>query len=261
MLSLHPQITHNPLLFSLSPPLLTNIKQVMTILNIETSGKICSVAITIDGQLEMQLDDSEGMQHANKLAPFVDRCMQELTRREIPLDAVAVSIGPGSYTGLRIGLSLAKGLAFSLGIPLIGVDTLKILAVKAMFRSMDWTAEEILVPMIDARRMEVFTAPYDFSLRPLAEPGPMILDADSFRDLLDAGRQLYFFGDGAEKAKQVISHPNAHWIEGLLPQAKDMLALSELAFRRQEFIDIAYSTPQYLKAYQTTKPKNSVLGR
>jgi len=231
-------------------------KRKMTILNIETSGKVCSVALTKDMTLEMQLDDSEGMQHANKLAPFVDRIMEEVTRKEDKLDAVAVSIGPGSYTGLRIGLSLAKGLAFSLGVPLIGVDTLKILAVKAMFRTMDWTGDEILVPMIDARRMEVFTAPYDFALNPLAEPGPMILDENSFAELLDSGRQLYFFGDGAEKAKSVIRHENAHWIDGLLPQAKDMLALSEKAMREQDFIDIAYSTPSYLKAYQTTTPRN-----
>ena len=195
----------------------------MTILNIETSGKICSVALTRDGALEMQLDDREGMQHANRLAPP------------------------------------AKGLAFSLGIPLIGVDTLKIIAVKAMFRSMDWTGEEVLVPMVDARRMEVFTAPFDFALNPLAEPGPMILDENSFSELLSAGRHLYFLGDGAEKAKKVIDHPNAHWIDGLLPQAKDMLALSEKALREEDFIDIAYSTPNYLKAYQTTTPKNHLV--
>ena len=231
----------------------------MTILNIETSGKICSVALTRDGALEMQLDDREGMQHANRLAPFVERCMEELKRKEEKLDAVAVSLGPGSYTGLRIGLSLAKGLAFSLGIPLIGVDTLKIIAVKAMFRSMDWTGEEVLVPMVDARRMEVFTAPFDFALNPLAEPGPMILDENSFSELLSAGRHLYFIGDGAEKAKKVIDHPNAHWIDGLLPQAKDMLALSEKALREEDFIDIAYSTPNYLKAYQTTTPRNHLV--
>lgn len=231
----------------------------MTILNIETSGKICSVALTRDGALEMQLDDREGMQHANRLAPFVERCMEELKRKEEKFDAVAVSLGPGSYTGLRIGLSLAKGLAFSLGIPLIGVDTLKIIAVKAMFRSMDWTGEEVLVPMVDARRMEVFTAPFDFALNPLAEPGPMILDENSFSELLSAGRHLYFIGDGAEKAKKVIDHPNAHWIDGLLPQAKDMLALSEKALREEDFIDIAYSTPNYLKAYQTTTPKSHLV--
>lgn len=228
----------------------------MNILNIETSGKICSVALTSFGALELQLDDHEGMRHANCVAPFAERCMEELHRKEMMLDAVAVSIGPGSYTGLRIGLSFAKGLAFSLGVPLIGINTLKILAVKAMFRSLDWTGEEILVPMIDARRMEVFTAAYDFALNPVISPQPMILDENSFRDLLASGRQLYFIGDGAEKAKQVIKSPNAHWIDGLLPQAKDMMALSEKALRENDFIDLAYSTPLYLKEYQTTTPKN-----
>lgn len=231
----------------------------MTILNIETSGKICSVALTHWGALEIQLDDSQGMQHANKLAPFVERIMDELKRRDMKLDAVAVSIGPGSYTGLRIGLSLAKGLAFSLGLPLIGIDTLKILATKAMFRPYEWTGEEILVPMIDARRMEVLTCAYDFALNPLTEPGPLILDSDSFKELLDSGKQLYFIGDGSEKAKKVINHPNAHWIENILPQAKDMMALSEKALREEKFIDLAYSTPNYLKKYQTTTPKNPVI--
>ncbi len=136
-----------------------------TILNIETSGKICSVALTREGVLEFDLENREGIKHAEVLAPFVERAMEEVKRKEWKLDAVAVSIGPGSYTGLRIGLSLAKGLAFSLGVPLIGVSTLKILAVKAMFRNFNFTGEEILVPMIDARRMEVFTGAYDFAFR------------------------------------------------------------------------------------------------
>lgn len=228
----------------------------MTILNIETSGKICSAALTHSGVLELQLDDTQGMQHAAKIAPFADKCIAEADRKELPLDAVSVSIGPGSYTGLRIGLSLAKGIAFSRNIPLIGIDTLKVLAVKAMFRSMDWTGEEILVPMIDARRMEVYTAAYDFALNPLVDPCAMILDPNSFGELLDSGRQLYFMGDGAEKAREVIKHPNAHWIDGLLPMAKDMMALSEKALREKDFLDIAYSVPLYLKEYQTTTPKS-----
>jgi tRNA threonylcarbamoyladenosine biosynthesis protein TsaB len=227
----------------------------MTILNIETSGKICSVAITKDGVLEFQVDDKDGMQHANKLAPFVDKCMDELHRKGEKPDAVAVSIGPGSYTGLRIGLSLAKGLAFSLGVPLIGVDTLKILAVKAMFGPVNWQGDEILVPMIDARRMEVFTAAYDFALNELMPAGPLILDENSFAELLNKGK-VYFMGDGAAKAVNVIKHPNARFIEGILPMAKDMLALSEKAFREEDFLDIAYSVPKYLKEYQTTTPKN-----
>ncbi|MCM1369601.1 MAG: tRNA (adenosine(37)-N6)-threonylcarbamoyltransferase complex dimerization subunit type 1 TsaB [Candidatus Amulumruptor caecigallinarius] len=228
-----------------------------TILNIETSGKICSAAITRDGCLEYQLDEPKEMQHANVLAPFVDKCMNELHRKEEKLDAVAVSIGPGSYTGLRIGLSLAKGLAFSLDVPLIGVDTLKILAVKAMFRSMEWTGDEILVPMIDARRMEVYTAPYNFRLEPLVPPSPMIIDENSFSNLI-GNHKLILIGDGAEKAARIIKHPNVQWIPGLVPMAKDMLALSEKAFRENDFIDIAYSVPNYLKDYITTTPKSKL---
>lgn len=226
----------------------------MTILNIETSGKICSVAVTEYGAIEFQLDDSEGMQHANKLAPFVDECMADLHRKGKKLDAIAVSIGPGSYTGLRIGLSLAKGLAYALDIPLIGVDTLKILAVKAMFRPYPWEGNEILVPMIDARRMEVYTAAYDFALNDMLAPQSLILDENSFAELIE-NNQVWFMGDGAEKAKKVIHHPNAHFIDGLYPLAKDMMALSEKALRTGQFIDKAYSVPNYLKEYQTTKPK------
>ena len=227
------------------------------ILNIETSGKICSVALTKEGAVEFQLEDTEGMKHAERLAPFVERCMEELKRKEEKLDAVAVSIGPGSYTGLRIGLSLAKGLAFSLGVPLIGVSTLKILAVKAMFRNMDFTGEELLAPMIDARRMEVFGGVYDFALNEIEKPGAKILDSDSYADLL-VDRQVWFMGDGSEKLKGVVDSPNAHWIDNLNPMAKDMLALSEKAYREGDFIDIAYSVPEYLKEYQTTKPKPKI---
>ncbi|MBD5183951.1 MAG: tRNA (adenosine(37)-N6)-threonylcarbamoyltransferase complex dimerization subunit type 1 TsaB [Bacteroidales bacterium] len=228
-----------------------------TILNIETSGKICSMAISKDGAIEYQLEDHEGMRHAEVLAPFVEKCMEELKRKEDKLDAVAVSIGPGSYTGLRIGLSLAKGVAFSRDIPLIGVSTLQILAVKAMFRSFDFTGEELLVPMIDARRMEVFTGVYDFALNEVETPGPKILDEDSWKELLET-KKMIFIGDGSDKAKEVIKSPNAVWIPGLVPVARDMLALSEKYYREGRFIDIAYSTPEYLKEYQTTTPKKKI---
>lgn len=229
-----------------------------TIINIETSSKICSVAITKDGCLEFQLDDSEGMNHAVKLAPFVERCMEELKRKEEKADAIAISLGPGSYTGLRIGLSLAKGLAYSLDIPLIGISTLQILAVKAMFSSMEWTGEEILVPMIDARRMEVYTAAYDFALNELMTPQPLILDENSYSDLIASGRKIIFFGDGASKAKELLKGDNVIFKDGLMPMAKDMTALSEKYYRENRFIDKAYSVPEYLKEYQTTTPKNKV---
>ena len=227
------------------------------IINIETSGKICSVALTKDGVVELDLQDDAGMRHAEKLAPFVEKCMKELKRKDEKLDAVAVSIGPGSYTGLRIGLSLAKGLAFAANVPLIGIDTLKILAVKAMFRNFDFEGTEIFVPMIDARRMEVFTGALDFRLNYVVEKGPLILNEDSFTELLK-NNKLIFIGDGAEKAKGLIKNENAIWIDNLNPTAKDMLALSEKAYREGEFIDKAYSTPEYLKEYQTTTPKSKI---
>lgn len=229
------------------------------ILNIETSGNICSVALTKDGGVDFQLEDTEGMKHAERLAPFIEKCMEELRRKGETLDAVAVSIGPGSYTGLRIGLSAAKGLAYSLGIPLIGVDTLKILAVKAMFRSMDWEGDELLVPMLDARRMEVYAAVYDFSLRDVEAPHPVIIDSASWKDLVSEGRKLYLMGPGSGKVKGVIHGENVRWIDGLEAHARDMLALSEKAFRENDFLDLAYSVPKYLKEYQATVPKNKVL--
>lgn len=225
-----------------------------TIINIETSGKICSAAVTRDGVLEQQYEDTEGMRHADRLPVFIEQCMDEITRRDMHLDAVAVSMGPGSYTGLRIGLSLAKGLAYSLDVPLIGVETLKLLAVKAMFRNMDWTGEEILVPMVDARRMEVYTAAYDFALNALVKPQAMIITPDSFSQF--SGRKVVFLGDGAAKTKDVIALHGAQWLDGVLPMAKDMLALSEKAFRENDFIDKAYSVPNYLKDYQTTVARN-----
>lgn len=228
------------------------------ILNIETSGKVCSVALTKDGVVDYQLEDHEGMAHAKKLAPFVDKCMDEITRKGDRLDAVAVSIGPGSYTGLRIGLSLAKGLCFALDVPLIAVPTLQILAVKAMFRSMEWEGDEILVPMTDARRMEVYTAAYDFALNPLMEPHPLVLAAESYSGL-PAGRKAIFIGDGVAKARDIVEHPDSEWIECSAPLAGDMTALSEKMFREGRFADLAYSVPDYLKEYHAVIGKNRVL--
>lgn len=228
------------------------------ILNIETSDKSCSVALTKDGVVEHLLEDHEGMSHAKRLAPFVDNCMEELTRHGWQLDAVAVSIGPGSYTGLRIGLSLAKGLCYALDVPLITLSTLRILAVKAMFRSLEWEGDEIIIPMIDARRMEVYTAAYDFALKALLEPQPMILDEKSY-DFLPTSRRLIFIGDGAGKAQGLIGKADSVWYPGVDVLASDMSALAEKAFREKDFADIAYSVPEYLKEYQAVIGHNRVL--
>lgn len=228
------------------------------IINIETSSKTCSVALTKDGVVELELEDSEGMNHAVKLAPFVERCMEELKRKGESPDAVAVSLGPGSYTGLRIGLSFAKGLAYSLGIPLIGLSTLQILAVKAMFRNIDREGDEIIACLIDARRMEVFAGVFDFALSEISGEGPQILTSDSFNELKEY-RKVIFIGDGTEKFKELYAGENAEWLGPLMPHARDMIALSEKYYREGKFIDIAYSTPNYLKEYQTTIPRNKVI--
>lgn len=231
----------------------------ITILNIETSGRACSVAVTQDGQVEFRKIEREGMQHAVCLAPFVDEAMEWFRRHDLKPDAVAVSIGPGSYTGLRIGLSMAKGLCFGLNVPLIGVSTLKILATQAMFSHYDWQGDELLVPMIDARRMEVYTATYDFRLEALEPPRPLILEENSFDSLLESGRQLFFIGDGAGKAMDLIRRPGAHFMPEAQPLAHGMMPLAEKAFKEERFLDLAYSVPEYLKEFQATVPRNKVI--
>ncbi len=224
------------------------------ILNIETSTTVCSVALTAEGMVLCHYEDFGGQNHAALLSGFIKRCMDHLREHEMRLDAVAVSMGPGSYTGLRIGLSEAKGLAFALDIPLIGISTLQLMAVSVMFNH-DVDADALFAPMIDARRMEVYTAVYDMALTPLLAPQPMILDAESYGQFLKSGKVL-MFGNGSEKARDVITSPNASFIEGIQPLAVDMLALAERAYASRDFIDLAYSVPEYLKDFQATKPKS-----
>lgn len=227
------------------------------IINIETSTKVCSAALSAEGMVLVHRENFSGQNHATLLSGFIKECLDYARDHEMEPEAVAVSIGPGSYTGLRIGLSEAKGLAYALGIPLIGVPTLKIMATHVMFLP-DVEPDMVYAPMIDARRMEVYTAVYDLALNPLLEPVPMVLDADSYRQWLEQGTVL-FFGDGAAKAMQVITHPNARFIDGIAPLASDMTPLAELAYSRRDFLDLAYCVPQYLKEYQAVKSTNPLL--
>lgn len=226
------------------------------ILNIDTSTDVCSAALTAEGGILCHREDFTGRNHAALLSGFIKDCLDRLRELELKLDAVAVSMGPGSYTGLRIGLSEAKGLAFALDIPLIGVDTLKLLAVSVMFSGRDIPENALYAPMIDARRMEVFTAVYDAALTPLMEPQPLILDSDSYSQFLQHA-PILFFGNGSDKARELITSANAEFIPDIKPVAVDMLALSELAWSRKEFLDLAYCTPWYRKEFQATvsKPK------
>ena len=227
------------------------------ILNIETSTSVCSVALGSDGQIVDHYENYDGLNHATLLSKYIKDVLETAARKEMSIDAIAVSIGPGSYTGLRIGLSQAKGLSFGLGVPLIGVNTLQLLTVSTMFQ--EFFDDDILfAPMIDARRMEVYTAVYNSALTPLLEPQPMILDENSFEELL-SNHRLVIMGNGSEKASKVINNRNARFIQGVKPVAVDMLALSEKAYRENSFIDVAYSTPLYLKDFQATVPKKKVL--
>ena len=225
------------------------------ILNIDTSTEVCSVALSAEGTVLCHREEFEQRNHATLLSSFIKDCLDRLRELELNLDAVAVSMGPGSYTGLRIGLSEAKGLAYAMGLPLIGVDTLRLLAVAVMFSTGDYPEGALYAPMIDARRMEVFTAVYDQALTPLMQPAPLILDASSYGEYLAQGPVL-FFGNGSEKARDVISSSNAVFVPDIKPLAVDMTALSELKWSRRDFLDLAYSTPWYRKEFQATCPRD-----
>lgn len=231
-------------------------KAMAVILSIETSQRNCSVSLSAEGMILEHNEDYSGHNHAAVLSDFVKSALDFAAEKEIKPEAIAVSMGPGSYTGLRIGLSEAKGLAYGLNIPLIGIDTLELLATRVMFSTDSVDPDSILVPMVDARRMEVFTGAYDFGLNRLMEPQPLILDENSYADLLATGRSVLFFGDGSTKAKDLIKAPNAEFVPDVDPLAVDMIALAERAYARKNFIDLAYSTPNYIKDFQATKPKN-----
>ena len=238
------------------------IDEMATILNIETSTEVCSVALTSEGQVLDHRENYDGQTHATLLSQYVKEMLDYARSREMTIDAIAVSIGPGSYTGLRIGLSEAKGLAFGLNVPLIGVNTLQLLTVSTMFNHfIEENGEKgtLYVPMIDARRMEVYTAVYNPALEAVLEPQAMILDEHSFENLLGQGYELVLMGNGSDKARQVLTCDGVRFIEGIKPVAVDMMALAEKAFREQDFIDVAYSTPLYLKEFQATKPRNPIL--
>ncbi len=226
------------------------------ILNIDTTTAVCSAALTAEGMILCHDEDFNGRNHAALLSGFIKKCLDFAADRELKLDAVAVSMGPGSYTGLRIGLSEAKGLAYALDIPMIGVNTLELLATRVMFSTDDVDPDSILIPMIDARRMEVFTAAYDFGLNELLAPGPMILDETSYAELISTGRPVLLFGDGSAKAAEVVKAGNVTIVPDVVPLAVDMVALAERDYARRSFIDLAYSTPMYLKEFQATKPKS-----
>ncbi len=225
-----------------------------TIVHIETSTDVCSVALSQDGHCIFHKENREGHSHARVLAPFVDEAVSMADSHAIPLDAVAVSSGPGSYTGLRIGVSTAKGLCYGRSLKLVSVSTLKLICVPILLYREDLPADALLCPMIDARRMEVYTAVYDRSLNTVLDTCAQIITPDSFKDLLDE-RPMIFAGNGAPKCKGTITHPNAIFLDDIEPLAKNMIPLAEQALMNEKIEDTAYFEPFYLKEFVAGQPK------
>ncbi len=223
------------------------------ILNIETSTDVCSVAVSQDGACIFHKEDHSGPNHAVSLGVYVDEALSFTDNHAIPFDAVAVSCGPGSYTGLRIGVSMAKGICYARDLKLLAVPTLELLCVPVLLRELvDENA--LLCPMIDARRMEVYAGIYDRALRPVREVRADIVDSETYKEYLDE-RPVYFFGNGAAKCMEAINHPNAHLIKGIEPLGKYMFPLAERKFLREEYEDVAYFVPFYLKDFVAKTPK------
>lgn len=226
-----------------------------TILSIETSTNVCSVAIAEDNHVIFHNEDYDGPSHAVQCGLFVQEALSFAESHAIPLDAVSVSEGPGSYTGLRIGVSMAKGVAYGRNVPLVAIPTLQLLCVPVLLYHEEIPENSLLVPMIDARRMEVYSAVYDRSLKEIRGIQADIVEAETYLEYLEKG-PVVFFGNGSGKCKDVITHENAIFIDNIHPLANNMAPLAEQRLRRNEIASTAYFEPFYLKEFQATKPKN-----
>ena len=218
------------------------------ILNIETATKNCSVSLAKNGETILRKEMAEqGYSHAEKLHVFIEDILKETAITVRDLKAVAVSKGPGSYTGLRIGVSTAKGLCYALGIPLISADTLQVLAKQVVIKN------GVIVPMLDARRMEVYSAVFDNRHTKINEVQAEILTENSYAEITEP---IYFVGDCQEKCQTVLTKSNFHFLPNIIyPSANEMSVLSYEKFLRNEFEDVAYFEPFYLKDFLIAKPK------
>ena len=226
-----------------------------TILSIETATPACSCALSRDGELLLSREDFRGQSHATLLGVFVDEIMKYVRKEGITLDAIAVSSGPGSYTGLRIGVSEAKGLSYGLGISLIAIPTPLVMAAMVAERAGE---DDLLCPMIDARRMEVYATFFNRTLETIRPTAADIVDGESYLDLLSR-HKVHFFGNGADKCREVITHPNALFVEDIHPLATGMVPLAEQAFNEKRFVDSAYFEPHYLKEFVATVARNKII--
>ena len=224
------------------------------ILNIETSTDVCSVAISDNGQVIFNKEDHSGPNHAVKLGVYVDEALSFIDAHGISLEAVAVCCGPGSYTGLRIAVSMSKGICYGRDVKLISIPTLELMAVPVLIGEHPAEEDALIVPMLDARRMEVYAKVMDRALKEVRPIQADIVDADTYKEYLDRGT-VYFFGNGAEKCMEVINHPNARLVKGIEPLAKNMAPLAEKRFVEGKFEDVAYFVPFYLKDFVAKMPK------
>ena len=220
------------------------------ILSIETATTNCSISLSKDDKiLALKEDNDKNYSHAERLHIYIDAVLNEANINPKDLDAIAVSKGPGSYTGLRIGVSAAKGLCFALNKPLISIPTLAALAHQVK------TDDGIIITMLDARRMEVYSAIFDANYYQIRETKAQILDENAFAKYLEKGK-VYFIGNGVEKTKAIINHPNAIFVENKLPSAKEMGILAYNKYKISDTEDVAYFEPYYLKDFVALKPKS-----
>lgn len=225
------------------------------ILHLETATPVCSVALSHNGEVAGFLESADEKSHATQLTILIGNLLSAHGLTISTLDAISLSLGPGSYTGLRIGTSVAKGIAYASGKPLIGIPTLKSLA--AGFIARELHGDSLLCPMLDARRMEVYSAIFDHNLREIRAVEAVVLTESTYSDYLDK-QQVWFFGNGAGKASGIISHWNARFKPDFNLSATFQSGLAEESYRKQEFLNTAYFEPHYLKEFIASIPKNKV---
>ncbi len=232
------------------------------ILSIETGTDVCSVGLSVEGELVSLRESSEGRNHAKNIAVFIDDIFNESILTVSSLDAVAVGLGPGSYTGLRIGVSLAKGICFANNIPLIAVNSLEALTkcaiedIEGDVLDHEIDEDTLFVPMIDARRMEVYTQLFDAKCNALSQVEAKIIDENSYNEL--QGKELVLFGNGAKKSFDVISYPNKVILD-VVPSVRGMVSLAYQKYLNKDFVDLAYFEPLYLKDFIGTKSVKNYL--
>jgi len=234
------------------------------ILHIETATDICSVALS-EGDHQLSLIESgQERSHATLLNTFIRQAVAKAGKDLKDLNGVAVSKGPGSYTGLRIGVSTAKGIAYALEIPLLASGTLENMAIGARSNQAikkleaSYGEKVLLCPMLDARRMEVYAGFYTFTNQVSRQVSADIIDGQSYREILES-HPVCFFGNGAQKCKAILKHPNAHFIEGINPSSASMIVPVLKRYRLKQFEDVAYFEPFYLKDFVATIPRKKVL--